>query len=89
MPAVPPVAASSPSRWWTNPSIVVPSVIAVVETTQTISGYDGKPVNLTAAGPNVPRVVEESQGSHLLVLVNSRYLLQRVACVDLPNPPLP
>jgi len=60
-----------------------------VETTQTISGYDGKPVNLTAAGPHVPRVVEASQGSHLLILVNSRYQLQRVACVDLPNPPPP
>jgi hypothetical protein len=58
-----------------------------VETTQTVSGYTGQPVNLGITEQPPPRPVVEAQGSHLLVLINSRYELKRVKCVDLPNPP--
>jgi len=60
-----------------------------VETAQTVSGYDGKPVNLSAPAQPVPRAVVDAQGSKLLVLINNRYRLQRVRCSDLGQPSSP
>jgi hypothetical protein len=54
-----------------------------VETSQTVSGYTGNPVNLLAGG-GVPNAVEAASGTHLIVLFNGRYVLQHVECAPVP-----
>jgi hypothetical protein len=66
-----------------NDQLTVAHIRFTVETSQTVSGYNGTPVNLLAGG-SVPNAVEQANGTHLVVLYNSRYILQRVECAPIP-----
>lgn len=58
-----------------------------VDTTQTVSGYDGQYVNIYGEVPDPPQDVVRAQSTHLIVLINSRYSLRRVRCSDLSGAP--
>jgi hypothetical protein len=58
-----------------------------VDTTQTVSGYDGQYVNLYSEVADPPEAVVQAQSTHLIVLINSRYMLQRVRCTDSSGAP--
>jgi hypothetical protein len=58
-----------------------------VDTVQTVSGYDGQSVNLYSEVPDPPGAVVRAQGTHLIVLINLRYTLQRVRCTDSSGAP--
>lgn len=62
-----------------NDQLTVAHKRFTVETSQTVSGYDGTPVNLLAGG-SVPDAVTQAEGTHLIVLYNSRYILQHFDC---------
>ena len=68
--------------WQYNDQLTVAHTRFTVETSQTVSGYNGNPVNLLAGG-NVPAAVERAEGTHLIVLFNGRYVLYHVECTVL------
>lgn len=53
-----------------------------VQNTQTVSGYDGHPVNINEAH-GIPAVVSASSGERLIVVVNARNQLQSATCEPL------
>jgi hypothetical protein len=57
------------------------------DTTQTVSGYDGQYVNMYEEVADPPDAVVHAQSTHLIVLINSRYQLQRVRCADSTGAP--
>jgi hypothetical protein len=62
-----------------NDQLTVAHSRFTVETSQTVSGYNGSPVNLLTGG-SVPVAVVRADGAHLIVLYNSRYVLKHVEC---------
>jgi hypothetical protein len=66
-----------------NDQLTVAHIRFTVETSQTVSGYNGTPENLLAGG-SVPNAVVQANGTHLIVLYNSRYILQTVECAPIP-----
>jgi hypothetical protein len=58
-----------------------------VDTTQTVAGYDGQYVNIYSEVNDAPDAVVQAQRTHLVVLINSRYQLQRVRCTDSTGAP--
>ena len=63
--------------------LTVAHVRFTVETSQTVSGYDGKSANLLDDGGYDPTAIERAQGTHLIVLTNLRYRLYRVTCTSI------
>lgn len=53
-----------------------------VQNTQTVSGYDGRPINIFEA-PEIPAVVSALSGERLIVIINARNQLQSVTCEPL------
>ncbi len=63
--------------------LTVTHVRFTVETSQTVSGYNGKSANLLDDGGYDPSVIENAQGTHLVVLINLRYRLHHVTCTSI------
>ena len=53
-----------------------------VQNTQTVSGYDGRPMNIYEA-PGIPDAVAAFSGKRLIVVINARNELQSVTCEPL------
>lgn len=53
-----------------------------VQNTQTVSGQDGRPVNISEA-PGLPSAVGAFSGERLIVVINARNQLQSVTCEPL------
>ena len=53
-----------------------------VQNTQTVSGHDGRPMNISEA-PGIPVVVSAASGERLIVVINARNQLQSVTCEPL------
>ncbi len=58
-----------------------------VDTTQTVSGYDGQYVNLYGEVVDPPQALLQAQSTPLVVLNKARYVVQRGRCTDSTGAP--